>query len=265
MPPKEDTAFSALKGGQLSEWVSPGLPMRPGGGTRHHRRSRGWLERLAVRLGRRREVHGILVSAFTEKATQDLALERVTAALELIRRYHPAGFRRVQRGLKRILVCWTPGNWGEYQADLDLCMMNESRVCAPETSIAAIASTVVHEATHARLARAGFPYDENLQSGPTDDGKLAGKKPLRRSRGSRFENRKAFVTRTTARSRRLLGRMGGPGATRGYRASCVRRAVRAAVGVRRASTDAGVSSWTYHSMTEWSFSLEAAPQPAATP
>ena len=116
-----------------------------------------------MRLGRRREMQGILVSAFTEKAKRAVALERVAAAVELIRRYDPAGFRRVQRGVRRILVSWLPGTWGEYQSEIDLCVLHDEHVVAPETSIAAIASTVVHEATHARLIRAGVPYDENLR------------------------------------------------------------------------------------------------------
>jgi hypothetical protein len=132
-------------------------------GTARTRRRRRLLERIAMRFGRRREVHGILVSAFTDKAKQDIALERVAAAVELIRQYHPAGFRRVQRGLKRILVSWLPGTWGEYQPELDLCVLNEDHVCARETSIADIASTVVHESTHARLIRTGVPYDESLR------------------------------------------------------------------------------------------------------
>jgi hypothetical protein len=104
------------------------------------------------------------VSAFTtERAKRDIALERVIAAVELIRRYDHAGFRRVQRGVKRILVSWLPGTWGEYHSEIDLCVLNDEHVVAPETSIAAIASTVVHEATHARLVRAGVPYDESLR------------------------------------------------------------------------------------------------------
>jgi hypothetical protein len=132
-------------------------------GTPRARRRRRLLERIAIRLGRRREVHGILVSAFTDKANQEIALERVVAAVELIRRYDPAAFRRMQSGLKRILVSWLPGTWGEYQQELDLCVLSEERVCARETSVAAIASTMVHEATHARLARAGVPYDETMR------------------------------------------------------------------------------------------------------
>jgi hypothetical protein len=108
-------------------------------------------------------VHGILLSAFTDKAKRDIALERVAQALELIRRHDPGGFRRVQRDVKRILVCWLPWAWGEFKADLALCMLNEDHVCAPETSAAGIASTVIHEATHARLSRAGVPYDEQLR------------------------------------------------------------------------------------------------------
>ena len=116
-----------------------------------------------MRLGRRREVHGILVSAFTDKAQRDTALERVAAAVELIHRYHPGGFRRVQRGVKRILISWLPGTRGEYQSEGGLCVLNDEHVCAPETSVARIASTVVHEATHARLIRAGVPYEESLR------------------------------------------------------------------------------------------------------
>jgi hypothetical protein len=41
-----------------------------------------------------------------------------------------------------------------------MCELNQHFVCDENTSIAQIASTIVHEAAHARLMRLGFGYEE---------------------------------------------------------------------------------------------------------
>lgn len=54
------------------------------------------------------------------------------------------------------------GPWAEYYGALKACVLDERYVAG--ASLESLAATIVHEATHARLARCGFGYEEGMRS-----------------------------------------------------------------------------------------------------
>ena len=53
---------------------------------------------------------------------------------------------------------------GEYKHSLKACILDERYVADPATTIERIASTIVHETTHARLERYGIGYKTELRT-----------------------------------------------------------------------------------------------------
>ena len=93
-------------------------------------------------------------------ATQE-ELDRVERALQLIKEYDPQRYRRLPGYFARVLVVPLLEARGRYNARLDACEIEKQFLLDPHTSMSMIASTIVHEATHARLRSLGFRYEES--------------------------------------------------------------------------------------------------------
>jgi hypothetical protein len=115
-------------------------------------------DRVALRMSTGRETDGVWLGAFTNR--DESVLRRVEDALQLMKRHNPLHYTRVTGDLDRIWVHLTPGADGNYARRLNTCELDERFVMQEETTLERIASTIVHEATHARLERWGFAYDE---------------------------------------------------------------------------------------------------------
>jgi hypothetical protein len=85
-------------------------------------------------------------------------LRRVEDALRLIKDHDPLHYFRVVHHLERIWVHLLPSAQAHYDQTLNACVIDERFL--ETTSIERIASTIVHEATHARLERWGIRYVE---------------------------------------------------------------------------------------------------------
>lgn len=81
-------------------------------------------------------------------------------ACRLIRDNDPVRFARIQRDLKRIWSLMLMGNPGEYVHATATCRLERRYLTDDATPLVEIASTIVHEATHARLDACGFGYEE---------------------------------------------------------------------------------------------------------
>ena len=114
-------------------------------------------ERLELRFAHAKSIDGLWVGGFEDKPT----LERVERALALIRTHDPLSYRRVLRELERVWVTVLTGPQGLYRASIRACALDTRFVQGASAEL--IASTIVHEATHARLARCGIVYDEALR------------------------------------------------------------------------------------------------------
>jgi hypothetical protein len=89
--------------------------------------------------------------------------ERLRAALVLIKTYDPLRYNRLTRDLKRIWATPLHGPRACFYYRLDACVLNPRYVLDEAMTPELLASTIVHEATHARLWGMGFRYEEEAR------------------------------------------------------------------------------------------------------
>jgi len=89
-------------------------------------------------------------------------IDRVVHALSIIRQQDPIRYRRLLRDLRRIWVLVIPYR-GQFQESTWTCQLDQRFVLDEKTPLELIASVIVHEATHARLARVGIEYREEMR------------------------------------------------------------------------------------------------------
>jgi hypothetical protein len=88
-------------------------------------------------------------------------LHRIKQSLELIKAYDPLRYDRLRVDLERVWVRLLPGDVACFDARLRACVLDTRFVLRHTPEL--IAAAIVHEATHARLSRAGVAYDEALR------------------------------------------------------------------------------------------------------
>ena len=101
--------------------------------------------------------------------TQDSSLFRrnVLSALQLIKDLDSRRFRRLQRNITWIVNCPLPHGGGQYHYPTRTCRLDIEKATPeldPEYAAAAIASTLIHEATHGALRARGIGYSAQLRS-----------------------------------------------------------------------------------------------------
>src|ERR1700682_3167663 len=120
------------------------------------------VDRLNFWLSTSRQVDGLWVGT-TESKPQP-GLRRVEEALRLIKHHDSLHYSRVLHNLERIWVHLLPNALACYDGSKKACVLDERFVLLETTTLEEIASTIVHEATHAKLERWGINYDENQRS-----------------------------------------------------------------------------------------------------
>jgi len=87
----------------------------------------------------------------------DHVLDRVQEALSVIRTYDPRRYARLRHQLQMIWVqLQVDGSLGSYDERIGACGLDLRYVVSAEVAPSDLASTIVHEATHARLNRFGY-------------------------------------------------------------------------------------------------------------
>jgi hypothetical protein len=119
-----------------------------------YRRLWRWLFRRAER----RTILGVSVGVPGPRREREPMFEKITAALELLRQHDARRLDWLHQYADGVFVFGTTGALAEWVSSARLVVLEESYVRDPRTSAAAIASTLVHEATHARLDRLGLRY-----------------------------------------------------------------------------------------------------------
>lgn len=120
------------------------------------------VDRIALWLSTNRDIDRLWVGTMESKPHP--ALRRVEEALQLIKRHDLLSYSRVTRGLDRIWVHVIPSGRAHYDPSLNACVIDERYALPETTSIAMLASTIVHEATHARLHSWGVAYVEEKRA-----------------------------------------------------------------------------------------------------
>jgi hypothetical protein len=113
-------------------------------------------DRLAIWISTSRTVDGLWLG--TTESKPHPALRRVEEALQLIRHQDQLQYARVIHNLERIWVNLIPSALAYYDPPLKACVLDERFVLPEATTLERIASTIVHEATHARMERWGISY-----------------------------------------------------------------------------------------------------------
>jgi hypothetical protein len=118
----------------------------------------------------RHVVHGLPVRVLNTRPdirTADV-IARLTAALDLIARYAPRRYRRLRRDLAGFVVQRFACR-GAFFPDSRECLTELTFTVNPHHGLSEIAASIVHEATHARVARMcrtrpadGLPREERL-------------------------------------------------------------------------------------------------------
>jgi hypothetical protein len=116
------------------------------------------VDKIELWLSRSRDVDGLWVGSMEDEPYQ--GLRRVEDALQLIKRHDPLNYLRVTRNLDRIWVHLIPSAEAHYERTLNACILDERYLLKEEMTLDRIASTIVHEAAHARLERWGIIYEE---------------------------------------------------------------------------------------------------------
>jgi hypothetical protein len=119
------------------------------------------VDRIQLAMSTSRHLDGIWIGSW-RGGPEDLT--RVEGALLLIKQHSPLDYARITRELERVWVSLLPHGLGEYRHSLRACILDERYVADPATAVEQIASTIVHEATHARLERCGIEYEEQRRA-----------------------------------------------------------------------------------------------------
>jgi hypothetical protein len=118
------------------------------------------VDRFMLAVSFSRTIDGLWIGSYRAPAY----LSHVERALVLIREHSPLHYSRILRDLKRVWVSLLPDGLAGYKHSLGACVLDERFLADPETSVARIASAIVHEATHARLERCGVGYAEDQRA-----------------------------------------------------------------------------------------------------
>ena len=119
------------------------------------------VDKLELAMSISRHLDGIWIGSWRSRPDD---LTRVEGALLLIKQHSPLDYARITRELERIWVDLVLYGLGEYRHSLRACILDERYVADPATTVEQIASTIVHEATHARLERYGIEYEEQRRA-----------------------------------------------------------------------------------------------------
>ena len=111
-------------------------------------------DRLPDRLSGQQRVHGMPVRLLNTRPDirDDQVLERLGAALDLIAAYAPRRYRRLRTDFSGFVVQRFACR-GAFFPDSRECLVELTFSVNPRHSLAEIAASIVHEETHARVAR----------------------------------------------------------------------------------------------------------------
>ncbi|MEP9399321.1 hypothetical protein [Mesorhizobium sp. KR2-14] len=117
---------------------------------------------LLLKVAVRRSFDGLeLVNNFASGKGGEL--ESVERALALIREFDPVRYRRLRRDLARIRVILLTGVFVEFSVRDWTCRLDGRFMNQESTTIERVALAIAHVATHARLFKMGFGYEEKMR------------------------------------------------------------------------------------------------------
>lgn len=127
------------------------------------------IDRFEFAVSVKQRVHGIVVAIWSPSGSeaQKKIFATIELALKLIDDVFPVRLTQIRRDFRAILVSGVKGVrrynavWKE---DLCLCELDADYMCSPEATPADVATTIIHEFTHARFTLAGISYNEEIRA-----------------------------------------------------------------------------------------------------
>jgi hypothetical protein len=115
------------------------------------------IQRVMLAISEHREVLGVRVYVFLrDEDASEQVFTRVSDALHRLRQVDDRRLVRLRKDLRLIWVRRLFGVLGQFNPTLAACELDENYVLRPATTPEILASTIVHEATHAHLAKRGI-------------------------------------------------------------------------------------------------------------
>ena len=122
-----------------------------------------FIERQELKWSKSKMIDGMWIGILDDDLYEPIIL-RIEASLELIRQFDPVRYKRLTLDLDRIWVNLAIGGRASYHHNIRTCKLDERYIMADTTTKEEIASSIVHEATHARLMNCGIGYEEELRT-----------------------------------------------------------------------------------------------------
>jgi hypothetical protein len=121
-----------------------------------------FLTKMGLVLSTKCEMCGIHIAFFGLKKTHP-AVWKFANALAAIQAYDPFRLALIKRDVSLIWVFEARPSRAVWNEKMKTCILDRAYVLSEKTSPVMIASTIVHEATHARLHRRGIGYDQRIR------------------------------------------------------------------------------------------------------
>jgi|SRR5215472_17490661 len=121
---------------------------------------------LTFLFSKRLKVPGFDVRFFVYPNRRDRqrAESRLGEALVLLKQYTPLRLAYLEKDLPKLSIFVAGAAYAKCYARIQLCLLDEEYVLGDQTTAIDLALTLVHEGTHARLARAGFRYTDDRRA-----------------------------------------------------------------------------------------------------
>ena len=117
-----------------------------------------WILLWFVRRSERRQMLGVHVRVPADLRDADAVFAKIAGAFELLQAHGGHSLDNLRRHTNGVFVWTTAGARGEWHPRTRLVVLEETHVCRESTFPREIASTLVHESTHALLDAKGFAY-----------------------------------------------------------------------------------------------------------
>jgi hypothetical protein len=117
-------------------------------------------DRILLRLSTGKSIDGLRIRASDQG---EAGLRRVEEALGIIKTFDRRRYDRILHDLELVWVRLLPAALACFNESLKACEIDTRFALDEASKPEIIAAAIVHEATHARLARCGIRYDENMR------------------------------------------------------------------------------------------------------
>jgi hypothetical protein len=122
-----------------------------------------WYDQWVVRPSNWEDCAGVPLAIGALRG-EEVIRTQIAAALHLIGEFAPADFERLRVLSRGIAVARLYGARAEWRQSIRVCLISSHYLRRPDTTHAAIAGSIIHELTHARLDAIGFDYREERRA-----------------------------------------------------------------------------------------------------